>query len=286
VGSFDGVHLGHRLILREVVRAAREARGSAAVLTMRPHPREFFSPDNAPNLLTSEAKKLRLFEELGMDAAFLLKFDRAVADLDPVHFLQQVVCGRCHAKHLIVGHDFRFGKDARGDYALLTEQAPQLGFALSQVPAMIVEGERVSSTLVRERILQGDLDNAEGLLGRKYSIHGEVIPGRGMGIELGFPTANIKPHHSAVPAHGVYVAEALLNKGRYPAAVNIGIAPTIRHEDITIEAFLLNFSNNILGRDIEIVFHKRLRPEKKFPSPQALADQIRLDVELVRRHFR
>ncbi len=285
VGSFDGVHVGHRFILEEVVRAGRAAHGTAALLTMRPHPREYFSPDHAPNLLTSEAKKLKLLENAGLDAVFFLPFNSDVASLSPIAFIEEILAKRCHARRLLIGHDFCFGKDARGDYQLLIDEAPKHGFEVAQVPPVLVDGERVSSTLIRERILLGDLDKAERFLGRRYSIVGEVESGRGIGSKLGYPTANIKPHHSAVPAQGVYVAEALVNGGRFAAAVNIGIAPTIRQEDLTIEAFLLDFHENVLHREIEIVFHKRLRPERKFSSYDALIAQIGKDVGEVRAYF-
>lgn len=284
-GSFDGVHRGHRRIIDEVIDAARAAEGTAALLTLRPHPREFFSPDRAPNLLTSHAKKLELFREAGLDAVFILPFGAEVAAMEPLEFVERIIHDRCRAREVVVGHDFCFGKDARGNFDLLRQAGTHYGFEARQVPPLLIDGERVSSTLIREQVLQGDLERAELFLGRKYSIRGEVIRGRGIGATLGFPTANIKPHHSAMPAQGVYVAEALLNGERHPAAVNIGIAPTVRQEDLFIEAFLLDYTGQLLGSEIELVFHKRLRPEKKFPNYDALTAQIAQDVATVRAHF-
>ncbi|GMU94337.1 MAG: riboflavin biosynthesis protein [Candidatus Hydrogenedentota bacterium] len=285
VGSFDGVHLGHRAILEAVVRRARAMNGTAAVLTLRPHPREFFSPRHAPSLLTHDKKKWQLFERAGIDVVFILRFNAQVAALEPEQFLADIVCRRCRAKAVIVGHDFRYGKDARGDYELLERMAPSLGLEVEQVAPLLMDGERVSSTLIRERLLLGDLEKAQAFLGRPYSIVGEVVKGRHVGATLGFPTANIQPHHSAIPAQGVYVCEAVLNDERLRAAVNIGVAPTIRNENLTIEAFLLDFSGSIEGREIELVFHKRLRDELKFPSVQELIAQIERDVVAVRAYF-
>ncbi len=285
IGSFDGVHLGHQHILQEVVREARACSGMACVLTMSPHPREFFSPDHAPNLLTSDAKKARLFEAAGMDAMLVLPFNHEVASMEPEVFVREIVRERCGAEALIVGHDFRFGRGAQGDYDFLQRIAPGFGFVVRQIEPLLIHGERISSTVIRERVLQGELEEAERFLGRKYAIVGEVITGRGIGKTLGFPTANIKPHHNAVPAHGVYAARVRLDGGEYTAAVNIGIAPTIRNEDIIVEAFLLDFDGRLAGSEIEVVFHKRLRPERKFPSHEALIEQITLDVESVRQHF-
>lgn len=286
VGSFDGIHLGHRRILDAVVEAAKRLGGVPSVLTMRPHPRVFFAQDHAPNLLTSERKKLQLLEEAGIEAVFVLPFNAETADIEALDFIHRIVCGQCKAKALVVGHDCRFGKGAKGDFELLERVAPENGFTVEQVPPLVVGTERVSSTLIRERVLQGDLEHVQVLLGRKYSVMGEVVTGRGMGVKLGFPTANVKPHHSAVPAQGVYIAEVLVAGRKLPAAVNIGIAPTIRHEDVTIEAHVLDFSQEILGEEIEIVFHKRVRPEKKFGSHKELTDQIDRDVEAARAYFR
>ena len=285
MGSFDGVHLGHALILDEVVKEAKAIGGTPAVLTMRPHPREYFSPDHAPNLLTDDAKKADLMAERGIEVVFFLEFNADTAGMAPEAFVKEIVVGACGAKALVVGHDCRFGKGAEGDFAFLQAAGPRYGFTVRQVPPLIIESERVSSTLIRERVLQGELRAVEVLLGRRYSISGEVLKGRGMGEKLGFPTANIKPLHSAVPAQGVYVAEVMDGDRRLPAAVNIGIAPTIRHEDLTIEAHILDFHEDLLGHRIEVVFHRRLRPERKFPSLEALVDQIGKDVVSARKYF-
>ncbi len=285
IGSFDGVHMGHQRVLDRVLRKAQEQNGMAAVLTMRPHPRELFTPNHAPNLLNSSQKKRQLFADAGIDVLFFLEFTPEVAGLDRNTFVEDILVCCCQPKTIVVGHDFCFGKDAAGDYDFLAAIGQSHGFDVVEVPAMMMDGERVSSTVIRERILQGDLEQAERFLGRKYSLMGNVISGRGMGAQLGFPTANVEPHHSAVPAQGVYIAEALIEGRAYPAAVNIGIAPTIRQEDIVIEAHLLDFHENIRNVDIEIVFHKRLRSEKKFNTHDGLIEQIKQDVALIRRYF-
>lgn len=285
VGSFDGIHLGHRLILDRVTAIAAGSGGTPAVLTMKPHPREFFSPQNAPNLLTGDAKKQELLQAAGIRVMFILPFDRRTADTEPEDFIQHWLVGHCRARTIVVGHDCRFGKGARGDIAMLRALGGKYGYTVEEVPPLIIGAERVSSTLVRERVLQGDLAGVEKLLGRKYSITGIVVRGRGIGTTIGFPTANVKPHHSAVPAQGVYIAEALVNGTRHPAAVNIGIAPTIRNEDLAVEVHLLDFSGDLTGKDIEVVFHQRVRPEKKFRGREELVEQIGRDVASVRAYF-
>ncbi len=285
IGSFDGVHLGHRAILDAVVRRAQALGGVAAVLTLRPHPREFFSPAHAPSLLTHDAKKLALFERAGIKQVFVLRFNAEAAALTPEQFIEEIVIEKCGAKALVVGHDFRFGHQARGDFDLLRKLAPRYGFEVEQVPPLLMDGERVSSTLIRERLLVGDLEKAEAFLGRPYSLVGKVVSGRHIGKEIGFPTANIQPHHSAVPAQGVYICEAIVDGGRHPAAVNIGVAPTIRNEDSAIEAYLLDFQGDIYGQEMELIFRKRLRDEMRFPSVQDLVRQIKRDVEMTRAFF-
>lgn len=286
IGSFDGIHRGHQAIIGRVADSARHLGGPAALMTLHPHPRQLFNPAAAPNLLTPLTKKQELVAAMGIDLFFVLPFLPEVASLTPRDFLEEIILGRCHANKLIVGHDFAFGKGAEGDYEYLRQAAPEYGLEVERVHAVYLQGERVSSTLVRERIIQGELDKVEELLGRKYSITGEVVRGRGIGgSQLGYPTANIKPHSNAVPAHGVYIAEVLIDGACHSSAVNIGIAPTILQEDVTIEAFILDFDQNIVGRAIEVVFHKRIRPEKKYDNLDDLIKAIDADVAHTRAYF-
>jgi riboflavin kinase/FMN adenylyltransferase len=285
VGSFDGVHKGHQTILRQVVQEAKEKNGTPAVLTMDPHPREFFAPDNAPNLLTSLEKKAALLEELGIEVLFVLPFNQTTADMTPELFIQEILHEKCQAARMIVGHDCRFGKAAKGNFELLQTWGEKLGFEVEEISQVIIEAERVSSTLIRERVLQGDLKTVEKLLGRPYSVTGTVSKGRGIGEQLGFPTANVQPDHSAIPAQGVYFAETVVDGVAMPSAVNIGIAPTIRHADVTIETHILDFKGDIRGKEIEIVFYERIRPEKKFASKEALIEQISADVQSAKAFF-
>ncbi len=285
IGSFDGVHLGHQRILREVVAEARKRSGTAASMTLQPHPREYFSPQNAPNILTDDEKKTELMEKIGLDVFFYLPFNSLIANMERQVFVEKILLERCNAEMILVGHDFAFGKGAEGNYAYLKSISSEYGFEVTEIPPLILHGERVSSTLIREAVLQGELDKAEVFLGRRYAISGTVLAGRGMGKKLGFPTANIEPHNKTIPAHGVYVAEVIYQGQKHAAAINIGIAPTIRHEDIMIEAHILDFDKNIVDERIEIVFHKRLRPEAKYDSYDALISAIHKDVEAVRSYF-
>jgi riboflavin kinase / FMN adenylyltransferase len=285
IGSFDGVHRGHQRILSRLTDEARSRKGTAALMTLEPHPRQVFSPENAPNLLTCREKKAELLARAGLDAFLILPFSRETASMTPEAFLKAVIVDRCGAKKLVAGHDFAFGRNGEGDYEFLAAHAPAFGIEVEQVAALHIQGERVSSTLIRERLLQGAVENIDIFLGRFYAMRGTVASGRGIGRQLGFPTANIRPDCGLVPAHGVYAAEVLAGDERHAAAVNIGIAPTIRHDSAIIEAHLLGFDGDLTGAEIEIIFRKHLRTEQKFPSREALMAAIAADIQQVRDYF-
>ena len=285
VGSFDGVHLGHRRLLETLVRAA-DARGLVpAVMTLDPHPRQLFAPGSAPNILTTAAQKNRLLAASGVGAHFTLPFTRETAAMDREAFVRDVVVRQCGARLLLVGHDFRFGRDAAGSFEYLREHAGTFGLEVARVDALILDGECVSSTLIRERVLQGAVEDAARCLGRPYALEGPVLAGRGIGRTLGFPTANLAPGNLAVPAHGVYIAETLVDGHTWPSAVNIGIAPTVRNEDALVETHLLGFTGDLIGKTVEIIFHRRLRPEQRFSSLEDLKAAIRRDLDTVHAHF-
>lgn len=282
IGCFDGVHRGHQEIIRALLEEARAIGGIPAVMVIEPNPRLFFAPRHAPNILTDLECKRRLFEGLGVEVFYVLPFDRQTAEMPPKDFVEKILVNQCRAKAVVVGHDFAFGHRAQGNYDYLAEIAPRYGFRVRQVEPLIVEGERVSSTLIRERVVQGEVEDIDLFLGRKFSLRGTVIPGRGIGHTLGFPTANLDIGQCCVPAHGVYAAEVVADGKRYKAAVNIGIAPTIRGAVHLVEAHLLDFTGDVTGQVIEITFLKHLRPEKKFASRDELIAAIARDVEAVR----
>ncbi len=282
VGCFDGVHLGHQQIIHALLEEARAIGGTPAVMVIEPNPRLVFSPEHTPNILTPPACKSRLLEALGVAVLYTLPFDPQTATMTPKAFVETILLERCRAEVVVVGHDFVFGHHAEGDFELLKSMEAHYGFRARQVAPLIVEGQRVSSTLIRERVVQGEIEDIEVYLGRKFSMSGTVASGGGIGRTLGFPTANLELDTGAVPAHGVYAAEAWTGGQRYKAAVNIGIAPTIRGARRVIEAHLLDFSGSLTGRELELVFHRRLRPENKFSSHDDLIRAIAADVEKVR----
>lgn len=285
LGSFDGLHIGHQAILRRVVAAARERSTQAAVMTLRPHPQAFFRPENPPELLTSDATRESLFAQAGLDILFYLPFDAETAALEREAFLDRILLGACGARHLVIGYDLRFGNGAKGDYPYLEAIGPEKGFTTERVDPVTLDGTRVSSSAIRQALAAGELALAERMLGRPYGLTGTVTTGRGLGKGLGFPTANIAPAHTALPADGIYVAEAHVAGQCWKAAVNVGYAPTLRHETRTVEAFLLDFSGELLGVPIELIFRQRIRPEKKFDSLDDLKSAIAADVTAVRDYF-
>lgn len=285
VGSFDGLHLGHRRLLEILTATAKQRNLVPAVMTLRPHPRSFFFPDEPPFLLTAPEQQEVLLRQAGIQLLYILPFNLVTAAMDRQAFFQLLV-NRCRARVLVIGHDFRFGRNAEGNYEFLRDAAAGTGVETIQVEALVIGGQTVSSSLVRELVLTGQMEQVPRFLGRPFSLYGTVVSGKGLGAHIGYPTANVSAPHALLPAHGVYAATVRLPEGEHrAAAVNIGIAPTLGGNPPTVEAYLLNFSGDLRGQNLEVFFHHRLRPEFRFPSVEALARAIDADVEAVRRYF-
>ena len=286
IGSFDGVHLGHLRLLEVLTAAAKRRHLIPAVMTLRPHPRSFFFPDEPPFLLTAPEQQEALLRQAGVELLYILPFNARTAAMDRQAFFRLLV-DQCRARALVIGHDFRFGRNAEGNYEYLRDAAAGAGVETTQVQALVIGGQTVSSSLVRELVLAGQMEQVPRFLGRPFSLYGTVISGKGLGSRIGYPTANVSAPHALLPAHGVYAATVRLPEGEHrAAAVNIGIAPTLGGNPPTVEAYLLDFSGNLRGRNLEVIFHHRLRPEFRFPSVEALVRAIDADVEAVRRYFR
>ena len=268
VGEFDGVHLGHREVIR----------GNDTVLTFEPHPRSVIRPEAAPKLLTSLEAKAELIADMGVAELVVVPFDQGFAQQSPAEFIDQVLVGRLQATHISVGDNFRFGHLASGDSALLAADGR---FATRVVALVEVDGEIVSSSHIRRLVLEGDVERAAVLLGAPFQLRGEVIHGDQRGRELGFPTANIAPDPAlACPAHGVYAGRS----DGACAAVSIGVRPTFGSgSEVLVEAYLLDRDQDLYGRTLRIDFLARLRGEQRFASVPALIEQMQADVELTRR---
>ncbi len=265
VGEFDGLHLGHREVIR----------GNDTVLTFEPHPRTVVSPAAAPKLLTSLEVKADLVASLGVEELVVIPFDREFAELGARHFVDRVLVERLGATHVSVGENFRFGHRASGDTDLL---ASDERFETRVVPLVESEGEVVSSSHIRGLVLAGDLERAARFLGAPFQLRGEVVHGDKRGRALGYPTANLVPDPKLVcPGHGVYAGRT---RGGVLAAVNVGVRPTFATgRGVLIEAYLLDWDGDLYGSELSLEFLKRLRGERRFERVEDLLDQMRCDVE-------
>jgi riboflavin kinase/FMN adenylyltransferase len=291
IGNFDGVHVGHRAIM-EIVTARASARGGEAVVyTFDPHPRKVLQPEGAPGLLTTLEQKLERLEELGVDVVVVEPFDAAFASLSPERFVREILHGRLRPVEVYVGYDFRFGKDREGSMRLLAELGPHLGFSVTIVPEVTMDGRDVNSTRVRALLGEGLVEEAARLLDRPYTVWGRVIAGERRGRSLGFPTANLELENEVLPQAGVYAGHVrFLDPGsppagrRWPAVANLGHRPTFGGDArLLCEAHLLDFEGDVYGRRVELAFERRLRAERRFPDAEALRAQIAADADRARR---
>ena len=273
LGVFDGIHLGHRAILGTAVAQARRHALAALACTFEPHPMEVLQPGRAPLPLTTLPERLELIAGTGIDTAVIVAFTPAVAAVEPETFVRDVLVGALQARHVVVGFNHRFGRGARGDARLLQRLGRDLGFQAHVVEPTTVDGVPVSSSEIR----------AARLLGRPYSVHGEVVRGAGRGRTLGFPTANVKTDRSLSLPAGVYACHAVVGASGYRAVINIGVRPTFDEAALVVEVHLLEFSGDLYGSRINLHFLRRLRDEQKFADVEALRTQIARDVAAARR---
>lgn len=282
LGAFDGIHLGHRAILGTAVALARQGKIRALACTFDRHPMEVLQPDRAPMPITTLEERLELIAGTGIDTTVVIPFTPAVASVEAKAFVQDVLIGTLEAREIVVGFNHRFGRGARGDAQLLESLAAPLGFRAHIVPALMVDGVAVSSSEIRAALQRGDLPNAERLLGRPYSIRGEVVRGAGRGRTLGFPTANVKTERPLGLPVGVYVCRLLVGARQHQAVVNVGYRPTFGETDLSVEAHVLDFAGDLYDQKVTLTFLRRLREERKFPSVDALKEQIAIDVAAAR----
>ncbi|MGH3415370.1 MAG: bifunctional riboflavin kinase/FAD synthetase [Actinocrinis sp.] len=284
VGFFDGVHQGHRRVVRRAVALARERGASAVVLTFDPHPTEVVRPGTHPPLLSTAAHREDLMESLGVDAVLVLPFTLELSKLTPEQFVRQVLVDRLHAVAVVVGQNFRFGHRAAGTIGTLTELGAKYGFAAEGLSLAAPEDgavERFSSTDVRKMVLAGDVETAALRLGRPHRVEGTVVRGAQRGREMGFPTANVdSPPHTAIPADGVYAGWLVVDGEPLPAAVSVGTNPTFDGTARTVEAYAIGRTDlELYGRHVAVDFLARLRGQERFDSMEALVKRIDQDVE-------
>ena len=278
LGVFDGVHRAHRQILRAAVKLSRKIKGTAVAVTFWPHPQKEES-------LYSLTHRLKLIADTGMDVCIVLRFTRAFAQASSEDFVKNILVNRIRAKYLYIGKNFRFGKGAMGTPEILKRLSRQYNFKVKVFPVIKIRAQAISSTAIRRLINQGDLAMAQYLLARPVSVLGTVIKGEALGRKLGFPTANIDPHHEIVPPPGIYAAEIMLGATKFKGVCYIGSKPTIKSKKVKvkrrkyIEVYIFNFNKNIYKRDLEIQFIKKIRKDRKFPSLKALSLQVQRDIK-------
>lgn len=287
IGNFDGVHLGHQAMLRQLVETARARQLTPCAITFEPHPREFFSPENAPARLSNLRDKLEGLRATGIEHVHICRFNHALAHMPAEQFIEQILVRGLEMQHLLIGDDFRFGAKRAGDFALLQHHSATYGYDLGAMPSITVDGIRVSSTAVRDALANSRLDLAQQFLGHPYRISGRVAHGDKLGRELGFPTANLPIRHPKLPLTGIFVVEVHgLGAQALPAVASLGVRPTVKTEAQPIlEIHLLNFNDNLYGRIIHVDFLAKLRDEEKYPDLATLIQQIQRDVECAHDYF-
>ena len=280
IGVFDGVHLGHQAVIRRAREDARAAGGTAVVVTFDPHPVRVMRPQQAPRLLTSTQHKAQLIERLSVSELLIIPFTPELSTLSPEAFVLALHAACLPLREICVGHTWSFGRNRAGNLELLKKMGDQLGFDEVGLPAVEIDGEVVSSTLVRAAVETGDLQRASRFLGRDFTILGTVVRGDQLGRTIGFPTANLSAHNEQFPPNGVYAVEAVCEGRTLPGVVNIGVRPTIATAsgERVLELHLFDFIADIYGQDVEVVFRRFLRPEQKFAGLDALKTQIARDV--------
>lgn len=280
IGNFDGVHRGHQAMFARL-KAVAAARGlMPTVMTFEPHPREVFTPTQAPARLTSLREKLELFREAGIERVALVRFSRRFAQLSSAEFIQRLLITALDARWVLVGDDFRFGAQRSGDFQSLQQAGLALGFEVESLPSVLIDGERASSTAVRAALAQGELDRAARILGRSYSIAGRVVHGDKLGKTLGYPTANIQLKHNRPPLAGIFAVELCgLDGGVLPGVASLGVRPTVKQNGAaTLEVHVFDFHDRIYGAHVRVDFLHKLRDEEKFSDLPALIAQIARDV--------
>jgi riboflavin kinase/FMN adenylyltransferase len=282
LGNFDGLHLGHQELIRKVIRRAKETGSRSIVVTFRPHPLKILAPEKCPPLISIYEEKIKLFEKLGIDILVKIPFTLEFAKMSPGDFVKGILCDMLGAKELFVGFNYRFGRGREGNIATLKALGERLGFTVREVEQVSLNGEVISSTKIRHLLRDGEVEHAARLLGRTYTITGIVVKGDGRGKSLGFPTANIAPKHSIIPAHGVYAVRLFVRDRFYDGIANIGMRPTFDKNVLTIEVHVFDFDEDIYGEDISLYFIGKIRDEKKFGSADELIRQIRRDVGIAR----
>jgi riboflavin kinase/FMN adenylyltransferase len=286
LGVFDGLHLGHQLVMRTVLERAHAVGAVPTVITFDPHPRAVLHPESAPPLLQTFDQKIEAFGVLGIEQVIVIRFNRAFAEIEAEAFLRDVVGERLQAREVYLGRGFAFGRGRRGNIELLKEVSEQLGFHAEEVPEVRLRGQRISSSTIRRLLAEGRVNLARRMLGRPYGVEGRVVHGQERGRTIGFPTANLRPQNRVIPRNGVYVTATLIEGAWRRSVTNVGTRPTFEQDaEAAVETYVLNWSGDLYGDVVRVRFLHRLRDERRFESVEELKRQIELDRRRAESYF-
>jgi len=286
LGVFDGLHIGHQLIMKTVVERARAIGAVPTVITFDPHPRAVLHPESAPPLLQTFDQKVEGFGVLGIEQTIVVRFTKEFSEIGAHDFLREVVKERLHAQEVYLGKGFAFGHDREGNIDLLKRVGKELGFVAGEVPEVSLRNRRVSSSKIRELLARGEVNLARRMLGRPYGVEGRVEHGAERGHQLGFPTANLRPQNRVIPRNGVYVTGTLIDGKWRRSVTNVGVRPTFESAgEPSVETFVMNWSGDLYGDVVRVRFLHRLRDEQKFSSLDDLKRQIGKDVARANNYF-
>jgi len=282
IGVFDGVHLGHKYLISQLIKHAREQNLLSGVVTFRQHPQELMSPQTTLPFLTDLNQRIDLIKNEGVDRVFVLSFTPELARLTASEFVS-LLKNHFKMRGLVLGHDFALGRNREGDENMLRKLGKEMGFTVNVVRAKLVDGELASSTAIRKALAAGDMKRVHRLIGRNFGLSGHVVSGAHRGTRLGFPTANIQVNPSqALPPDGVYATWSYIDGQTYPSMTNIGKRPTFDNNERTVEVFVLDYQSDLYGREMSIDLIDRVRDEKKFNTAEELQEQIAADIKLGR----
>jgi len=283
IGNFDGIHLGHQKILQLLEEKAKKHALPSLVLTFSPHPEKILGGKIVKMIQTLD-QRVREIKKFGIETVLVVPFDEKFSSLSGQDFIQKIVVNTLKAKEVIVGENFRFGKNREGDISLLRQSASRFNFRVYSIPPVVKDGMVVSSSLIRSSLQEGNIETANNLLGRLYEIEGNVIKGKSRGKALGFPTANIETENEIIPP-GVFITTAWIDSKSFPSLTNVGNRPTFHQKEIIIESFIINLNKNLYEEKIRVNFIKKLRNEMKFKTPDDLSQQIKKDLEKAKNYF-
>lgn len=285
IGNFDGVHKGHQVLINKTIEAAKKNGLKSIVFTFENHPVNFFKPGTVKNIITNE-DKLNIFESMGVDITVMIPFNKFITTVEPLDYLENILLGSLNMKYIVIGHDFTFGKEKKGNPEYLRNAQDKYGFGLEVIEPITIRGERISSTHIRKLITNGRADEVKEYLGRNYVMSGEVLHSKKLGRTIGFPTANTKIDDGMLcPEIGIYASQVRVKGKMYYGATNIGYNPTVKGDKLSLETYILDFDEDIYGEIIDVEFLEKIRDEVKFDDLEGLKNRLALDVDFVRENY-